>query len=65
VLLPLARIHQDGTVDLFPDGPGELLCLPSARRPARTGSRRGRAGPVTAGSPPPGRRCSGPTSASG
>jgi Trk K+ transport system NAD-binding subunit len=35
VLLPLARVHPDGTADLFPDTDDQLLCLaeaPSARR---------------------------------
>ena len=35
VLLPLARVHPDGTADLFPDTDDQLLCLaeaPTARR---------------------------------
>jgi Trk K+ transport system NAD-binding subunit len=35
VLLPLARVHPDGTADLFPDTDERLLCLaeaPTARR---------------------------------
>jgi Trk K+ transport system NAD-binding subunit len=33
VLLPLARVHPDGTAELFPDTGGEVLCL--AEAPAR------------------------------
>jgi hypothetical protein len=39
VLLPLARVHPDGTAELFPDGEDEVLCLAEAP-PAPT--RRGR-----------------------
>jgi Trk K+ transport system NAD-binding subunit len=30
VLLPLARIHPDGTAELFPDGDDQVLCLAEA-----------------------------------
>jgi len=35
VLLPLARVHPDGTADLFPDTDEQVLCLAEARSPAR------------------------------
>jgi Trk K+ transport system NAD-binding subunit len=33
VLVPLARVHPDGTAELFPDGDGEVLCLAEAPAP--------------------------------
>jgi hypothetical protein len=35
VLLPLARVHPDGTADLFPDTDEQVLCLAEAPPPAR------------------------------
>ena len=39
VLVPLARVHPDGTAELFPEGEDEVLCLAEAPPPP---SRRGR-----------------------
>ena len=39
VLLPLARIHPDGSADLFPDGDEQLLCLVEAPPPTRRARR--------------------------
>ena len=35
VLLALARVHDDGTAELFPSGDDEVLCLAEAAPPAR------------------------------
>jgi Trk K+ transport system NAD-binding subunit len=42
VLLPLARVHHDGAVDLFPEGGGELLCLVDAPPAATSPDERSR-----------------------
>jgi Trk K+ transport system NAD-binding subunit len=39
VLLPLARIHPDGSAELFPDGDEQLLCLVEAPPPTRRARR--------------------------
>ena len=62
VLLPLARVHPDGTAELFPEGEDEVLCLAEARpAPIRRGRHPERHALEQPGRvAPPGRCCSAP-----